>query len=102
MLPKFYVGVIFQEIPSDSFYIGGEPAGTFIRVSIEHIARTLSDDQKAWWLELTNEVIAPFVKGSRLQLGVPHRRNSLRSLVSSRLSTATCGLRGRKEVGQGK
>jgi phenylpyruvate tautomerase PptA (4-oxalocrotonate tautomerase family) len=62
MLPKFYVDVIFQEIPSDSFYIGGEPAGAFIRVSIEHIARTLSDDQKAWWLELTNEAIAPFVK----------------------------------------
>jgi phenylpyruvate tautomerase PptA (4-oxalocrotonate tautomerase family) len=61
-LPRFYVNVIFQEIPSDSFYIGGEPVGNFIRLSIEHIARTTPDDQKAWWLELTNEAIAPFVK----------------------------------------
>jgi phenylpyruvate tautomerase PptA (4-oxalocrotonate tautomerase family) len=61
-LPKFYVNVIFQEIPRDSFYIGGEPVNNFIRVSIEHIARTTRDDRKAWWLERTNEAIAPFVK----------------------------------------
>src|SRR5262245_6223715 len=36
--------------------------GNFIRLSIEHIARTTSDDRKAWWLELTKEAIAPFVK----------------------------------------
>jgi phenylpyruvate tautomerase PptA (4-oxalocrotonate tautomerase family) len=61
-LPKFYVNVIFQEIPRNSFYIGGEPVDNFVRLSIEHIARTLPDDRKAWWLERTNETIAPFVK----------------------------------------
>jgi phenylpyruvate tautomerase PptA (4-oxalocrotonate tautomerase family) len=61
-LPKFYVNVVFQEIPRDSFYVGGEPVDNFIRLSIEHIARTLSDDRKAWWLERTNEAIAPFVR----------------------------------------
>ena len=61
-LPKFYVNVIFQEVPRDSFYIGGEPVDNFIRLSIEHIARTTSDDQKGWWLDLTNKAIGPFVK----------------------------------------
>ena len=61
-LPKFYVNVIFQEIPKGSFYIGGEPVDNFIRLSIDHIARTTSDDKKAWWLEVTNKAIAPFVK----------------------------------------
>src|SRR3979411_229599 len=61
-LPKFYVNVIFQETPRNSFYIGGKRVDNFIRLSIEHIARTLPDDRKAWWLELTNEAIAPLVK----------------------------------------
>jgi phenylpyruvate tautomerase PptA (4-oxalocrotonate tautomerase family) len=61
-LPKFYVNVIFQEVPQDSFYIGGEPVNNFVRVSIEHIARVLSVDRKAWWMERTNKAIAPLVK----------------------------------------
>jgi len=71
-LPRFYVNIIFLEIPKDSFYIGGEPVGDFIRISIEHIARTTSDDRKAWWLERTNEAIAPWVKdrGFRWELHI--------------------------------
>jgi|ERR1700733_11877158 phenylpyruvate tautomerase PptA (4-oxalocrotonate tautomerase family) len=62
ILPKFYVNVIFQEIPKESFYIGGDPVDNFIRLSIEQIARTLPNDRKAWWLERINETIAPFIK----------------------------------------
>jgi phenylpyruvate tautomerase PptA (4-oxalocrotonate tautomerase family) len=61
-LPKFYVSVIFQEFPKGSFYRGGEPIDNFVRVSIDHIARALSPDRKAWWMERTNKAIAPFVK----------------------------------------
>ncbi len=62
MLPKFYVNVIFHEIPKESFYIGGVQVDNFIRLTIVQIARTLPDDRKVWWLERINETIAPFVK----------------------------------------
>ncbi len=61
-LPRFYVNVIFQEIPKDSFYIGGEPVDNFIRLSIEHIARNIPPERRALWLDRTNETIAPFVR----------------------------------------
>jgi phenylpyruvate tautomerase PptA (4-oxalocrotonate tautomerase family) len=62
ILPKFYVNVVFREVPKESFYIGGEPVDNFIRLTIVQIARTLPDERKAWWLERIHEVIAPFVK----------------------------------------
>ncbi len=40
-LPKFYVGVVFQAVAKDSFFIGGEPRADFVRIWIDHIARTL-------------------------------------------------------------
>lgn len=40
-LPKFYVGVVFQEVAPDSFFVGGEPATNFVRIWVDHIARTL-------------------------------------------------------------
>jgi phenylpyruvate tautomerase PptA (4-oxalocrotonate tautomerase family) len=32
-LPKFYVDVVFEEVPQDSFYVGGEPALNFDFIS---------------------------------------------------------------------
>ena len=43
-LPKFYVGVVFQEVPQDSFYVGGEPAPNFVRIHMDHIARQLTSE----------------------------------------------------------
>ena len=40
-LPKFYVGVVFQEVAADSFFIGGECVDNFVRIWIDHIARTM-------------------------------------------------------------
>ena len=34
-----YVGVIFQEVAEDSFFIGGESRTNFVRIWIDHIAR---------------------------------------------------------------
>jgi phenylpyruvate tautomerase PptA (4-oxalocrotonate tautomerase family) len=62
-LPKFYVGVVFQEVPKDAFYIGGKPVDNFVRIWVDHIARTLpTPEAKVHWLKISNEAIAPFVK----------------------------------------
>jgi phenylpyruvate tautomerase PptA (4-oxalocrotonate tautomerase family) len=34
-LPRFLVGVVFREVPKGSFLFGGEPAGDFVRISID-------------------------------------------------------------------
>lgn len=62
-LPRFYVGVIFQAVDDQSFYIGGEPRDDFVRIWIDHIARTLPDaDMRTWWIARCDEVLAPFIK----------------------------------------
>jgi phenylpyruvate tautomerase PptA (4-oxalocrotonate tautomerase family) len=61
-LPKFYVNVIFHEIKKSAFYVGGEPMDNFVRMTVVHIARSLSADRKAWWMQRTNKAIEPFVK----------------------------------------
>lgn len=62
-LPKFYVGVVFQDVPKESFYIGGKPVDNFVRIWADHIARTLpTPEAKAYWVKISNEAIAPFVQ----------------------------------------
>jgi phenylpyruvate tautomerase PptA (4-oxalocrotonate tautomerase family) len=62
-LPKFYVDVVFQEIPEDSFYVGGEPARNFVRIHMDHIARQLtSEAAKTKFLARVESAIAPFIK----------------------------------------
>jgi phenylpyruvate tautomerase PptA (4-oxalocrotonate tautomerase family) len=62
VLPKFYVGVVFQEIPTDSFYVGGEPADDFVRIWVDHIARTFSDEElKSRFLSACDKLLAPFI-----------------------------------------
>lgn len=62
-LPKFYVGVVFQEVPKDSFYVGGEPADNFVRIWVDHIARTLpTAAAKAWWINACDEALAPYIR----------------------------------------
>lgn len=46
-LPRFYVGVVFQEIAADSFYVGGEPTSRFVRIWVDHIARSLPVEARA-------------------------------------------------------
>jgi phenylpyruvate tautomerase PptA (4-oxalocrotonate tautomerase family) len=62
-LPKFYVGVVFQEVAPDSFYVGGKPVGKFIRIWIDHIARTLpTPELRKWWIGQCDAALAPFVR----------------------------------------
>ena len=62
-LPKFYVGVVFQEVAEDSFFIGGQPAGNFVRIWVDHIARTLpTPEARTWWIGQCDEALAPFIR----------------------------------------
>jgi phenylpyruvate tautomerase PptA (4-oxalocrotonate tautomerase family) len=62
MLPKFYVGVVFQEVPKDSFFIGGQPADDFVRIWVDHIARQFNDEKrKESFLGAVNQLLSPFI-----------------------------------------
>ena len=62
-IPKFYVGIVFQEVAKDSLFIGAEPRNDFVRIRVDHIARTLPSPQiREWWVRTTDAAIAPFVK----------------------------------------
>ena len=59
-LPAFYVGIAFQEMRHGSLYIGGQPADNFVRIAVDHIARTLPEpQQKTAWLERARKALAP-------------------------------------------
>ncbi|MDU1695537.1 MAG: tautomerase family protein [Bradyrhizobium sp.] len=64
-LPKFYVIVVFQEVAPDSFYKGGEEASNFVRIWVDHIARSFTPDakeRKAKWLSWAEAALAPYIK----------------------------------------
>lgn len=62
-MPRFYVGVVFQEVTADNFYIGGEPRSDFVRIWVDHIARTFSSDEvKVRFFERMNRIFAPFIE----------------------------------------
>jgi phenylpyruvate tautomerase PptA (4-oxalocrotonate tautomerase family) len=62
VMPKFYVGVVFQEIAADSFYIGGEPTDGFVRIWVDHIARTFqSEERRVGFFKLINKLLAPWI-----------------------------------------
>jgi phenylpyruvate tautomerase PptA (4-oxalocrotonate tautomerase family) len=61
VMPKFYVGVVFQEVTADNFYIGGEPHPRFVRIRVDHIARTLPTvELKVDFMTLMNKVLKPW------------------------------------------
>jgi phenylpyruvate tautomerase PptA (4-oxalocrotonate tautomerase family) len=80
MLPKFYVGVVFQEIPKTSFFIGGEPADDFVRIWVDHIARTFdSEEMKGRFLTAVGQLLAPYIedRGLRWEMHVDETPFSL-------------------------
>jgi phenylpyruvate tautomerase PptA (4-oxalocrotonate tautomerase family) len=87
-MPRFYVGVMFQEVEADNFYIGGEPNGNFVRIWVDHIARTLPDDEaRRNFTKYIAKVVAPWVENRSWELHVG-RRDALRSLDHPRLPAA--------------
>jgi|GEM_PF-222439 len=61
-MPKFYVVVIFQEVPSESFYVGGKPVDNFVRIVIDHIARVTPVEARPLVLHLIESQLAPHIK----------------------------------------
>jgi len=79
-LPKFYVGVVFEQIPKHSFYIGGEAADDFVRIWVDHIARQMDNDAiKERFFAAVNKLFAPFTtdRGLRWELHVDETPFSL-------------------------
>jgi phenylpyruvate tautomerase PptA (4-oxalocrotonate tautomerase family) len=60
-LPRFFVSVVFQELPKESYFIGGEPTDDFIRIWIDQIARRIPDEGRGWWMKRVRETVGPFV-----------------------------------------
>jgi phenylpyruvate tautomerase PptA (4-oxalocrotonate tautomerase family) len=62
-IPRFYVVSIFEEVPPDSIYVGGEPHDRFVRIQIDQMARTLPGPViREWWTRNLDVVIAPWVR----------------------------------------
>jgi phenylpyruvate tautomerase PptA (4-oxalocrotonate tautomerase family) len=61
-LPRFYVSVMFHELPKDSFFMGGKPTDDFVRIWIDQIARRMTPDRYQLWIERINATIDPFVR----------------------------------------
>jgi Uncharacterized protein, 4-oxalocrotonate tautomerase homolog len=79
-LPRFYVGVVFQAVPSHSFFIGGEPADDFVRIWVDHIARQFdSETMKARFLAAVGRQLAPYIdeRGLRWEMHVDETPFSL-------------------------
>ena len=80
MLPAFYVGVGFQEVPKNSLYVGGESADDFVRIRVDHIARQFKDEEgkEQFWVAV-NKVLKPFIsdRGLRWEMHIDETPFSL-------------------------
>lgn len=82
-IPIFYVVFIYEEMPEDSCFVGGEPNNKFIRFKIDHMARTLPGPVlREWWVRTLDQVIPPFVKekGSDWEISIAETPCDLWSL----------------------
>lgn len=61
-IPKFYVVTVFQEVPSESFYVGGKPVDNFVRIVIDHIARVTPVEARPLAMHLLESQLAPHIK----------------------------------------
>jgi len=62
-LPKFYVVVLFKDMPANTMYVGGKANNNFIRIRTDHIARQMDDPAvRKLCMEVIEEKLAPFVK----------------------------------------
>lgn len=80
-LPRFYVSVVFQETPQESYFIGGEPTDDFVRIWIHEIARRVPDEARGWWMKQIRTTLDPFV-GERGLRSEVHIANTPRELWS--------------------
>jgi phenylpyruvate tautomerase PptA (4-oxalocrotonate tautomerase family) len=62
-IPKFYVVLIFEEMPKDTCFVGGVANNKFVRFKIDQIARTIPGPiMREWWIRTVDSVLSPWVK----------------------------------------
>jgi hypothetical protein len=70
-LPAFYVDIIFIPVKEGNLFVGGEVRKDFVRISVEHIARTIvSQEQRKAVMERFHQVCAY----SLHVVGISHER----------------------------
>src|ERR1700761_6264605 len=61
-LPRFYVGVIFDEVADGNCFVGGVKNSQFVRFRVDHIARTLPTPiLREWWMHTVHNLLKPWV-----------------------------------------
>lgn len=64
---------MFHPVPSSSFFIGGERADDFVRISVDHIARQIHEDEtRRRFLGAVGRLLAPYVadRGLRWEIHI--------------------------------
>uniref|UniRef100_A0A914PIH5 Tautomerase cis-CaaD-like domain-containing protein n=1 Tax=Panagrolaimus davidi TaxID=227884 RepID=A0A914PIH5_9BILA len=62
-LPPFYVVVLFVPVEEENFFVGGKNTKNFVRISIQHIARSFeTHDIAKGYIQLYENALAPFIK----------------------------------------
>ncbi|KAJ8138945.1 hypothetical protein OY671_007842, partial [Metschnikowia pulcherrima] len=63
VMPRFYVGIVFQPIDARNFYVAGKPADRFVRIVMEHIARSFpSIEISRRFIDRVNTSLKPYVE----------------------------------------
>ncbi|KAF8158645.1 putative oxalocrotonate tautomerase [Mycena galopus ATCC 62051] len=63
-LPAFYVVVLFIDLDSTNFFVGGKTTERMVRITVEHVARNFPDDaaRKRGFMDRYEAALAPFTK----------------------------------------
>ncbi|KAJ6464866.1 putative oxalocrotonate tautomerase [Mycena sanguinolenta] len=81
-LPKFYVVVLFIELESKDFFVGGKATERMVRISVEHLARGFSDDEaKRRFMDRYETAIAPFTKARGIDWEVQITKCDVRAFL---------------------
>src|SRR5258707_14513108 len=65
-MPRFYVGVVFHDVPKDSLFIGGVARNHFVRISISYHSHTMAQELRELLLKIFNKTNPPQVRGRGL------------------------------------
>lgn len=70
-MPRFYVGVVFEEVAVGSMFVGGELHDNFVRIWVDHIARTLPNaEARSKFIQYITKVISPWLEGREWELHI--------------------------------
>ncbi|KAJ3340304.1 hypothetical protein HDU93_007145 [Gonapodya sp. JEL0774] len=62
-LPAFYVVVLFLDVPTESYFVGGKTTGRFVRIVTQHLARSFQNvKQQESSLKFLESCWAPIIK----------------------------------------